>query len=871
MDRFLSLNLRTQMMIMILLMAIGSMSIILYSAQRQREADFHEAAHLSLNLATAVHNDQKVLLSGAEQLLATLSYVEAVRTRDVPEVNRILAGLLKKSPQISNLLIIAPDGNVWASALPIHKPINAAERRFFQAALRSGRFSSGEYTMGKVLSKPTLSFGYPILDQQGKVQDIAVAAFTLTNYDMLLSSRNLPPSTSLLLLDHQGTILFSSSARELVGKKDRSDLFASMKEGEQGTFIARNNSGIKKVTAYRKVYLKGESGPYMYVRTGIDEEWVVKKTSLPLMVNSAAMGAIVLLTALMALYISKRAILDKVRALRVAAQKISAGDLTVRVNDCVAGGELGELGTAFDGMAQQLSVDIERRKRAEAEALAKGEELDRYFNNSLDLLCIADTRGRFRRLNPAWETALGFPLERLVGQNFLELIHPDDVAATADAVATLERSGEITSFTNRFLHADGSYRSIEWHSVRPDGNIIYGTARDVTEKIKAEEEKLQLERQLLHAQKLESLGVLAGGIAHDFNNILMAVMGNAELALMRINKESPAVDNLQKIEQASTRAADLARQMLAYSGKGKFVVENIDLNRLLQEMLHMLEVSISKKALLKMDLHPSLPQMEADATQIRQVVMNLVINASEAIGDDNGFISLKTSSLRCDRSYLKDAWLEVDVPEGEYICLEVSDNGCGMDSATRNRIFDPFFTTKFTGRGLGMAAALGIVRGHRGAIIVDSEPRRGSSFRVLFPTADSTADIGEAVIRQESWKGSGTLLLVDDEDAVRGIASEMLQQLGFDLLTASDGRTAIELFAANPQVGIVLLDLTMPHMDGERCLVELQKIRPDVKVVMSSGYTEYEVTRKLSGKQLAGFIQKPYRLNALVEALRPIA
>ncbi|ACH37816.1 sensor histidine kinase response regulator, HAMP and PAS domain-containing [Citrifermentans bemidjiense Bem] len=871
MDRFLSLKLRTQMMIMILLMAIGSMGVILYSAERQREADFREAAHLSLSLATAVHNDQNVLLSGAEQLLSTLSYVEAVRKRDAAEVNRILAGLLKKSPQISNLLMIAPDGTIWASAVPMAKPINAAERRYFKAALQSGRFSSGEYTIGKVLSKPALSFGYPILDENGKVQDVAVAAFTLTNYEKLLDSRNLPRNTSLLLLDHKGTVLFSNKPRELVGKQDRPDLFAAMKKEDLGSFSAKDINGIQKVMAYHQVYLKGESEPYMYVRAGIDKEWVDKKSSLPLMANISAMAAIVLLTALMALYISKRAILDKVRALREGTQKISAGDLTVRVNDNVAGGELGELGAAFDSMAQQLSVDIERRKRAEAEALAKGEELDRYFNNSLDLLCIADTSGCFRRLNPAWETALGFPLDRLVGQNFLEMVHPDDVAATADAVAVLERNGEIRSFTNRFLHADGSYRSIEWHSVRPDGNIIFGAARDVTDKILAEEEKLQLERQLLHMQKLESLGVLAGGIAHDFNNILMAIMGNAELALMRIDKDSPAVDNLQKIEQASTRAADLARQMLAYSGKGRFVVGNTDLNRLLQEMLHMLELSVSKSAIVRLDLHPSLLQIEADATQIRQVVMNLVINASEALGDGRGFISIKTLSLKCDRSYLKKAWLDVDVPEGDYVCLEVTDTGCGMDSATRSKIFDPFFTTKFTGRGLGMAATLGIVRGHRGAIIVESEPNQGSCFRVLFPAAGSAAELSEAPCSQENWRGHGTLLLVDDEEAVRCIASEMLQQLGFDLLTASDGRTAIELFSANPGIGVVLLDLTMPQMDGERCLVELQKIRPDVKVVMSSGYTEYEVTQKLRGKQLAGFIQKPYKLSALVEALRPIA
>ncbi len=389
----------------------------------------------------------------------------------------------------------------------------------------------------------------------------------------------------------------------------------------------------------------------------------------------------------------------------------------------------------------------------------------------------------------------------------------------------------------------------------------------VVNRKRGEEERRKLEQQLLHAQKLESLGVLAGGIAHDFNNILTAIIGNADLALMRVKPESPAVDNLQRIGKAASRAADLARQMLAYSGKGKFMVGQLDLNSLLEEMLHILQVSISKKAELRLNLTRPLPAVEADVAQMHQIIMNLVINASEALGDENGVIAVTTGQLACDQDYLKNDWL-TDTPQGgQYVYLEISDDGCGMDKDTLARLFDPFFTTKFTGRGLGMAAVQGIVRGHRGAIKVDSQPGRGTTFRVLLPASNGQPEIRPERSEKEGWRGDGTVLLVDDEESVRSTACQMLQELGFATITASDGREALEVFRSNPGVDFVILDLTMPQMDGGQCFLELRRIKPDLQVIISSGYNEQEVTQKFAGAGLAGFIQKPYTLSALKEVI----
>ena len=384
-------------------------------------------------------------------------------------------------------------------------------------------------------------------------------------------------------------------------------------------------------------------------------------------------------------------------------------------------------------------------------------------------------------------------------------------------------------------------------------------------------ERKLIESQFLQAQKLESLGILAGGIAHDFNNILMAIFGNADLALLHLDKESPAVENLTRIQQAAARAADLTKQMLAYSGKGRFVIKSLDLNEMIEKMLQMLKVSISKKALIVLNLHRPLLLVEADTTQMHQILMNLVINASDAIGSEDGRITLTTGHIECDRNYLNDGHLDENLSAGRYVYLDVTDTGCGMSKDTLEKLFDPFFTTKFAGRGLGLAAVLGIVKGHKGVIKVNSEPEMGTTFRVLLPASELPVEQVRQESRTDDWNGSGTVLLVDDEEDVRGIAVKMLRVLGFTPITAKDGREAVRIFKERPDIVLVILDLTMPFMDGNQCFCELSRLDPNVKVIMSSGYNEQDVNHGLACKGISGFIQKPYSLTVLREAIKALA
>ena len=402
------------------------------------------------------------------------------------------------------------------------------------------------------------------------------------------------------------------------------------------------------------------------------------------------------------------------------------------------------------------------------------------------------------------------------------------------------------------------------------GRGAIGVALDVTERRKLEAERLRV--RLQEAQRLESLGMLAGGIAHDFNNLLVGILGHASLAEMRLPPGSPALASVHQIEVTAQRAADLTRQMLAYSGKGRFVVKPLDLSALVQEMAGLLEVSIAKRVVLRLDLGVGLPAVEADTAQVRQLVMNLITNAADAIGEGRGSISITTGVMQVDRAYLDAIDQPTGTAEGCYVWLEVSDTGRGMSEETRRRMFDPFFTTKATGHGLGLAACMGIVRGHRGVIKVYSEPGRGTSIKVLLPASERPAEPDhEEPVAPELGSCSGLVLVIDDDAAVRELATQALCEAGFDVVTATDGDEGVEVFRARgSEIVAVVLDMTMPRMSGEETFRELRRLRADVRVLLSSGYNEQDATNRFAGKGLAGFLQKPYRAGEIIARVQGI-
>lgn len=539
-------------------------------------------------------------------------------------------------------------------------------------------------------------------------------------------------------------------------------------------------------------------------------------------------------------------------------------------------------GLLVDKKAKSSSVfiflfgDITKFRQAEI-ALSQSQQRYRLL---FDLLPyggdVFNREGIIETISRSSERLFGYSSQELIGKHITTLVAPEFLPVFTEKISIL-LSGKPASAEIVMIRKDGKRLNI-LRAVQPiiedDGTVqsLLALNVDITEKKKAEEKQKKMEEQIQQTQKLESLGVLAGGIAHDFNNILTGVLGNAGLAQLALSPVSPALTNIKRIETSAQRAAELCNQLLAYSGKGRFVVQPVNLNQIVNEMTHLLEISISKKAVLKYNLAKNLPAVNADITQMRQIIMNLIINASDAIEERSGIITITTGAMECDKNYLTETFLDDELNTGVYIYLEVSDTGHGMDEETKNKIFDPFFSTKFTGRGLGLAAVLGIMRGHKGAVKVYSEPGKGTTFKILLPSSKkSAANLSKRLSVPDNWSGAGTVLVADDEDTIRAVGRETLEQVGFKVLTAVDGRDALGKFKkyAN-EIVLVLLDMTMPHLSGEEVFREMRRIRSSVKVILSSGYNEQDATNGFVGKGLAGFLQKPYRPQQLIEAVRVV-
>ncbi|MDX8405644.1 MAG: response regulator [Mariprofundus sp.] len=586
----------------------------------------------------------------------------------------------------------------------------------------------------------------------------------------------------------------------------------------------------------------------------------------------AGLGIITLLTLFGVALYSRRITRPLVQLARTA-EAMSSGRVTSYLEPVAASNrETIILSNSFQHMSGEI---LHYQRGLEEEVQARTADLVRLqtaIEHTDNIIMITNRDAIIEYVNPAFERISGFASAFAVGRP-----------------ASIVKSGKMDyAFYQKMWHTILSGQN--WRAIFINRNragdeyeveqVISPISNDegqitgfVSVQRNVTQERLQQKRQE-HSQRLESLGVLAGGIAHDFNNLLTTIMGNAGLARMHTDDTSPVAANLEYIEQASERAAELCKQMLAYSGKGSFVIETINLSTLIRSITDLLQVSISKNVTLRLELDEQLPHIDADSAQMQQVVMNLIINASEAIGEENGNIIIHTGTIDVDKAYAQSNLINDALPDGRYIFMDISDTGCGMDKNTLDKLYDPFFTTKFTGRGLGMSAILGIIRGHQGAIKVYSEQGKGSRFKILLPISAeqsaATPDHRRELLSQ-SWKGNGRILVVDDEAGIRMIATEMLHDIGFKTSTAANGEEAVELFRQEYQdITAVLLDMTMPKMDGKTAFREMRRIQPDVKVILSSGYNEQDATSQFAGKGLAGFIQKPYSIELLRQKLQSL-
>lgn len=497
------------------------------------------------------------------------------------------------------------------------------------------------------------------------------------------------------------------------------------------------------------------------------------------------------------------------------------------------------------------------------------------YENSPEMMCSVDARGRICDVNQKWLLEMGYTREEVIGKPAGFALTPESANQLFPKNKPCPSRMHLRDTPSRHLRRTGEIMdtlvNCETVTDISGKRITLCVIRDVTEQKRAEEERLRLAAQI---HKFESLNVMAGSIAHNFNNLLMGVLGNIEIVLMKLPPDAPEARCLKAAEQAGRRAAELSTLMLTYAGKGRVNIKSIDLTLLVQEMTTLFELSFTGNVSFKLVPAPDAVFCKGDPSLIRQIVMNLVNNAVESLGESKGIVTLSTGRQFCKKADLRQPFLGDDLPEGDYAFLNVSDTGCGMNTEILSKVFDPFFTTKFTGRGLGLAAVLGIVRSHRGSLCLKSRPGKGTSITIWLPATNERPASAET----EKNRGSHfrtddprTILLVDDEGVVLDVAGNMLNQLGFNVITAANGQEALRLFRQRSGgICCIILDLSMPQMDGVKAFSRFQQIAPDVPVILSSGYPREVAARRFTDVCPLIFIQKPYDLAGLKKTLEKI-
>lgn len=523
-----------------------------------------------------------------------------------------------------------------------------------------------------------------------------------------------------------------------------------------------------------------------------------------------------------------------------------------------------------------LAIEADRRIRAER-SLREGEELFRAVGDRLhDAMLLVDASDpsslTVRYANEAACRLSGYSPSELSGQPITLLADPG-VRGPVDEQIGRALGGEVVLFDSLHRRKDGAVMPVEVYGRAIDcaGRLtLLLLGRDISRRVRAEQAHLEFQAKVLEAQRRESLGILAGGIAHEFANLMMSILAN--LALARLPESSPARDRVSQVEAAARQATELCQKLQAYSGQARFIMASIDLSALVAELLRLMRIVVPEHVTVEQDLPPNMPGIEADAGQVRLVVVSLITNAVEAIGDRPGTIAVRALAGRFTQADFEDASGLWQTPDGDYVRLEISDSGSGMGEETRRRMLEPFFTTKVAGRGLGLSAVRGIVRAHRGALVVTSEIGRGTTVRVFLPVISSPPQV---LLRRDEASGSEaasggrrghTILVVDDEPMVREVAALTLQSEGFAVVTARDGREALHVIDSRDDIAAVILDLSLPDVGAEEMVGSIRRRRPGIPVILSSGHPEPIVTSGLQAG-MTSFLQKPWELSQLLEVV----
>jgi PAS domain S-box-containing protein len=876
--RLSSWGLRKQLMLLIILIFIPVSAILLFTGYKQHQLTLEKIENDAKRLIHLFAEEQLNITSQTRQFLNVLSHVPALRSLDLPRCNEFLQTIHEDTPQYSTIVAANSVGLIECCAIPLKKSINVTDRSWFKRIKASREFVIDTFIISRSAKKASLPFAYPILDADGNLIAAVGAAFDLSYYKQLFEKIPLPQESVIMLTDSEGNILYQSFADEdCLGKLISECRGFDVPEAGKSRFEVSDADGKDRIYWYDWLWA-GQESNQICLLVGISKQMLFADLKKTLLTNIGVLSIVALLSLTIAWFSGRKIILDPIRFLVEKTKHVKQGTWIRPGGEKKLPGELHILSQAFDEMIADLSQrETERdqallamkkelavRKKTEAELREREERLNILFEQAADAIYVCKPDGYFSRVNNAACRITGYTEHEMMALNVTEL---DTVIATPEALNDFFLTlvpGQTVPFESVHRRKDGSTFPVEINIARiktPAGPCLLEIARDITERKKMEE-------RIQQAQKMESIGNLAGGIAHDFNNILFPIVGLSEMLMKGFPPDSLAYKNAQRIYKAGIRGKELVKQILAFSRQSDHKKIPVKLQQILKEVLNLSRSTIPTNIEISHDIQQDCGQMMADPIQLHQVAMNLITNAYHALDPSGGNISVKLKKTVIEPNE------KFSLSPGAYAVLTVSDTGIGIPPDIIGRIFDPYFTTKEKGKGtgLGLATVYGIVKEHGGEIKVYSEPGKGTIFNIYLPLMKAfseTKAVEEKV--QVHPAGNERILLVDDEELIADLEKEMLKGLGYQVTARTDSAEALNIFQSNPDgFDLIISDMNMPKMTGDQLVKEVMRIRPDIPVIVCTGFSERLNEEKAEAIGVKAFLMKPVVTSEMAEIVRNV-
>ncbi|WP_173202003.1 ATP-binding protein [Geobacter sp. SVR] len=859
-------SIRTKLIVIMLAAGLPVIAACCYDIYSRYETEHKKAEQAALAASRAIAFQHAARVEGVRNLLITLSEFPEVRQKDGRACTAILGSILRQSPSSLNIGIADLEGNLVASGVPGN--FNIRDRKYFQDALRTRRFSAGEYTVSRSVGKPSIHFSLPVLDHAGNPVVVLYATFDLTQFDAIFDAQKLPENAVLNVTDHRGVVILRYPDHETVkpGLQDLPHLRSRVTgPDEEGVFVDVGLDNVKRLLAFTRLSLRPGDPPYLYIRVSIPEDEALVAARRFLIGSMFVFVLAASLTLAATRILSGRYFVVPVEKMAAASQSLARGNLAIRTNVPYTGDELGQLAQSFDSMTDSLRIRLHERDQAEALLKESEEKFHAIFDSLNDAVLIHDLEtGTILDVNQAMCSMFGYSRHEALQLDVerLSLGEPPYSQREALAWMALTAEGQPQLFEWRSKHRDGRlfWTEISMRMAAIGGvNRLIVLVRDISERKAAEDEKRCLTEQLNQAQRIESIGRLAGGIAHDFNNLLTPIIGYAEL--VHRTADPVAREQVGQIMQAAGRARELTQQLLSFGRKQMLDMHIMSLNQLISDFTAILRRTIRENIDIRLLLGPDIERICADRNQVEQVIMNLVVNAQDAI-EGVGVITIETCMATLDGEYARS---HADAVPGSFVMLAISDSGCGMSKETMQHIFEPFFTTKEVGQGsgFGLATVYGIVKQHGGSVWVYSEPEKGTVFKLYFPSVqEQPRERQPEAVNESAHQGRGVILLVEDNGMVRSMVRELLEMRGYEVIEADTPSKALEL-AKDTVLDLLISDMIMPEMNGNEMYRCLAKHQPGLRVLFMSGYTDSVIVQQGQLEKGAGFIQKPFSVAAM--------